>query len=112
MYRIEITTPTPYETILKESIADTWTAANDIINTYKNYDLDNVEINLYKQKNAYDLDCWEYIDNFKNINKKESLFQTIPEKKKSKKIIKTAATAAGLIAAFPVMVTTELIKKS
>lgn len=111
MYRIEITTPTPYESILKESTAETWTETFETIKTYNNYNLENININVYKQTNPDDLDCWEFVDRFDNIEKSASMFDNIP-KKKSKKIIKTAATAAGMIAAFPVMVTLELIKKS
>lgn len=111
MYRIEITTPTPYETILKESTAETWTETFETIKTYNNYNLENININVYKQTNPEDLDCWEFVDRFENMKQRGSLFDNIP-KKKNKKILKTAATAAAMIAAFPVMMTLELIKKS
>lgn len=111
MYKIELTTAAPFESILKEATADNWTDAFKTINTFKNYDLENININVYKQTDPELLDCWELVDRFDNIKKSASMFENIP-KKKNKKILKTAATAAGMIAAFPVMVTTELIKKS
>lgn len=119
MYRIEITTPTPHETILKEYNAETWTEASGIIKDIQNLDFDNIDINLYKRKAEKEIiypiedgdDIYNFIDNFTNVKQRGSLFDNIP-KKKNKKLLKTAATAAGMIAAFPVMVTTELIKKS
>lgn len=111
MYRIELTTAAPFESILKEATADNWTDAFKTINTFKGYDLENININVYKQTNPEDLDCWEFVDRFENMKQRGSLFDNIP-KKKNKKILKTAAIAAATIAAFPVMVTLELIKKS
>lgn len=111
MYKIELTTAAPFESILKEATADNWTDAFKTINAFKEYDLENINITLYRQTDPDDIDCWELVDRFDNIEKSASMFDNIP-KKKNKKLLKTAATAAGMIAAFPVMVTLELIKKS
>ena len=49
-YIIEITTNDNRETLLKREEAESWKEANDIIDDMQDFTLDNIKIDLYKQK--------------------------------------------------------------
>ena len=74
------------------------------------FELSDKEKKLLEKPENSDKTLMELYEVYFN-KKMYKLFDNIP-KKKNKKLLKTAATTAATIAAFPVMVTLELIKKS
>ncbi len=121
MYKIELSTPYPYEQIIKTYFIDNWAETYEKIEELKKLNFDNIEINLYKRKPENEIiypieegdDLYNFIENFEPIKRKKSLFETLPSKNEStKKIKKTMLTVGGCLAAFPTMVLLEMIKKS
>ena len=121
IYKIEVSTPYPYEQIIKTYFVNTWAETYEKIEELKKLNFENIEINLYKRKSEEkitypieeDDDIYNFIGNFEPIKRKKSLFEKLPSKNEStKKIKKTILTVGGCLAAFPILTTIELIKKS
>lgn len=121
IYKIEVSTPYPYEQIIKTYFINTWAETYKKIEELKKLNFDNIEINLYKRKPEEEItypieegdDIYNFIDNFEPIKKKKSLFEKLPNKtNQPRKIKKIIITTVCCFVAFPFMVALEMIKKS